>query len=178
MAELTSSIPPAADKALTPFTHSRISSHFSRLIIALTTLIEAERDIEDVDVWDPAFDGWLSAAEAARTRVTTLITEIRSTAPARAADRPLARMTLCLDGMLGAETRHDYLHFRKLLDKYAPLFRARGSDVVAYRVNTLLQSARQRVEELATLDCVADDVPNVVPDLEAEIDADALTLTA
>jgi hypothetical protein len=178
MADLTTSTLPPADKAPTPFTHTRISALFSRLIVALTTFIEAERDIEDVDVWDPAFDGWLGAAETAQTEVTTLITEIRTTAPVRAADRPLARMTLSLDGMLGAEYRGDYLHFRGLLDKYAPLFRAQGSDVVAYRVNALLQSARQRVEDLATLDCLADDAPNVVPDLEAEIDADALTLTA
>ena len=47
-----------------------LSSLFSKLNGALAVAIEAERDIADISVWDPAVDAWLSEAERAWDAVT------------------------------------------------------------------------------------------------------------
>ncbi|WP_102227115.1 hypothetical protein [Acidimangrovimonas sediminis] len=156
MAIVTRSTPHLADKAPTKFTHTPISSLFSKLVVALTGFIEAERDIEDVDIWEPAFAIWLSTAEQAQTRVTTLISAIRATAPARLADRPLQRMTLLIDGILQAESQHGLRQHYQLLERFGPLFQVEGNDVVAYRANQLLQAARQRVDDMVDLECLSD----------------------
>ncbi len=53
------------------FRHTLTSRLFSRLLADLSSLIENERDIEHVDVFDPAFSGWLTDAEQAHASVTS-----------------------------------------------------------------------------------------------------------
>lgn len=154
MAVSSLSTPPPAEKAPTTFAHTRISSLFSNLIVAVTRYIEAERDVEHVDVWHPAFSDWLAAAESALERVKTLIAAIGGADLMRTADRPLALMALLLDGMLGAETADGFLHFHRLLEEHTTSFRVRGTDVVAYRINQMLLSLQHLIEDLATLDCI------------------------
>lgn len=91
------------------FTHTPISALFSRLLGAMAVHIEAERDIQHVDVWDPAFRDWLTEAEEALTAVTTLLREIRDHQTARQADVPLMRMAIIIDAMLGAEEPGEFI---------------------------------------------------------------------
>ena len=92
-----------AHEATGAFHPTPISAAFSDLLVALARHAEAERDIEDVDIWDPAFRTWLTDAEEAFTAVTTLISTIYDQEPARAEDTPLQRMTRFIDAMIGSE---------------------------------------------------------------------------
>lgn len=140
------------------FTHTPISACFSRLLGALGHLIEAERDIEDVDVWDPAFRAWLTEAEEALTAVTTLLSAIRDHRVARQADLPLLRLAVITDAMLGAEEPEEFLAAQCLLAR-ADLFNCRTGTggAVGRRVDAMVETAQSRLRELAGLDAYAPD---------------------
>lgn len=78
-------------------------SAFAALLDALSRHALAERDIEHVDVWDPAFRHWLTEAEEVFTEVTTLLSRIRRAEFVRAEDLPLQRLAAVIDAMTGSE---------------------------------------------------------------------------
>jgi len=140
------------------FTPTPISSAFSMLLVALARHIEADRDIEDVDIWDPAFRPWLTAAEDALGEVMRLIHCIRGQEPIRLEDRPLLRMTLLIDAMIGSDDPGEFVRLHRLLPRFETLFRCSGATATARRVDRMLVTARTRIDELASLDTY-DDAP-------------------
>ena len=62
---------------------------FAALLPALARHIEAEREIEDIDIRNPAFRNWLTEAEDAFTTVTTHPFTITTAEETRADDKPL-----------------------------------------------------------------------------------------
>ena len=129
---------------------------FSQLLIALATLVEAERDLEHFDIWDLATDHWLREAEEAFTQVTTLVHRIRNAAPARLEDRKLQRVTTLLDTMIGSEEPGTFQRFHSRLHRFDWLFSHHGGSPLARRVAELLNVARRRIDELAELPCFID----------------------
>jgi len=138
------------------FTPTPISSAFSMLLVALARHIEADRDIENVDHWDPAFRQWLTAAEDALDAVMRLIHSIRREDPIRFEDRPLLRMTLLIDAMICSDDPREFMRLHHLLPRFEPLFRCPGETATTRRVDRMLVTARTRIDELATLDAYGD----------------------
>src|SRR5690606_33900549 len=64
--------PARANEDVSVYIPTLISKLFSTLLGTLAVAIEADRDIEHVDVFDPAFDGWLKDAERAWDKVIDL----------------------------------------------------------------------------------------------------------
>lgn len=144
---------PETPAALQP---TAVMGGFSQLLIALSTLIEAERDLEHFDVWELATDHWLREAEEAFTRVTTLIHPIRNAVPARLEDRKLQRVVTFLDAMIGSEEPGTFRLLHGRLHRFDWLFSHHGENPVARRVAELLATARRRIDELASLPCFID----------------------
>lgn len=139
-------------------TPTLISSAFSSLLSALARHIEADRDIETVDIWNTAFSGWLRTAEEAHTEVAGLLALIRREAIVRVEDRPLQRMAMLIDAMIGSETPGEFKRLHGLLPRFESLFRCRGTGVVAQRIDRMLLTAQDRIQEMATLDTYDNDL--------------------
>lgn len=154
MATLTPTTP--AEACALPFTPTSISAQFSELLGALARHIEAERDVQDVDIWDVAFRSWLTEAEDCYDRVTTLIAAIRHAPLARRADLPLQRMATLLDAMIGSEEPGAFQRIYRMLPEAMSLLHCPGNDAVAHRMRQMIASAFARLDEMATLPTYAD----------------------
>ncbi|SFY44327.1 hypothetical protein SAMN04244548_04932 [Paracoccus pantotrophus] len=141
------------------FTHTPISATFSRLLGAMAVHIG---DIQHVDVWDPAFRGWLTDAEEALTAVTTLLCEIRDHQTARQADVPLMRMAIIADAMLGAEEPGEFIVAQRLLAR-RHLFSCRTGGAVGRRIHAMIETAYSRLRDLAELEAYAPDRERFMP---------------
>ncbi|SEO37730.1 hypothetical protein SAMN04489859_10834 [Paracoccus alcaliphilus] len=133
------------------FTDTVITNSFSRLLDALASLIGAERDIADVDVWDPAYRPWLTDAEHAHQLVTDLLRVISDTHPQHAVDLPLIRMSSAIHMLLGSEAPHELHHALRLIQD--PQFDADPDHgETDWHIQELILIAQDRAMELASLD--------------------------
>lgn len=151
---MTAHAPITPTGALTPhlpYNPTPIAVAFSALMVALPVHIEAEREIEDVDVWDPAFSNWLTDAEHAFEAVTTQLSTIASLEVMRPEDMPLKRISLLIDAMIGSEDPDGFRSFYVLLPKFEALFWRSGSSDAAQHANEMLEAARAHIDTLATL---------------------------
>ncbi|SNR67573.1 hypothetical protein EYF88_15915 [Paracoccus sediminis] len=156
MATSSPTTPFGVTKPSAHFTHTEISRTFSRLIGAVSTYIEAERDIEDAASWHPAFLHWHRDAETARTQVLTPIDRIRSSAVVRLEDLPLKRMALLLFALIESGSSSEFLRLAACLDQPDGLFDCPGTDPVARRVEAMLTAARMQVADLTSLSAFVD----------------------
>lgn len=138
------------------FTHTPASKAFSRLLGALAAHIEAERDIEDVASFDPAFIDWQRDAERARAEVLSIIAELRHAPIHRQPDTPLKRMNYVMYAMIQSASTEEFLRLRAFVTGNVALFSCSGQSPVAQRVQQMLASAFDRLEELAALDTYVD----------------------
>ena len=145
-----------------------ISTAFSCLLVALVRHAEAERDIEDVDIWDTAFRTWLTDAEEAFTLVTTLITQIANAEPARPHDVPLQRMTLFIDMMIGSEEPGEFQRLHQLAARFQDAILCTDGSASARRVNQMLAVAGLRMDELAGLISYENLLPEDADDASSE----------
>lgn len=151
------------------FTPTTITTAFSRLLGALAVLIEAERDIEEVDVWDIAFRAWMTDAERAHETVTDLLRTIRDATPMRATDLPLMRMSAAIEMLMGAESSAESEQAQRLI--HDQRFHVGVSDrPQGRRIHALIATAQDRARELAALDAYR-------LDHDVDPEADALTDT-
>lgn len=156
MATSSTNTPISMTKPTAHFTHTSISQRFSGLIGAISTYIEAERDIEHAASWDPAFVGWHRDAETARSEVLSSIDHIRISTPMRHEDRPLKRMALLIFALIESDSTTDFLRLASCLDRHTGLFDCPGTDPVAQRVGAMLTAARMQVADLASLSALVD----------------------
>lgn len=151
------------------FTHTTASRAFSGLLGDLAGYVEAERDISDAAVFDPAFADWVRDAEAARARVLSRIDEIRSAETARPEDRPLKAMAVICGLLIQSNTTAEFLKIRRVLRTAPAQFLCDGSGAVAWRTRQMLRSAVTRIDEMAALPAHVD--PWEIDDVTVSRDA-------
>lgn len=119
--------------------------------------IEAERDLIDIGFnWDPALSAWLRDAEEAEERVTTLLSQIHSLDLQGPEDRPLQRMCLVIDELMGSGDAEEFERLHRMLHWCSELFSCPGPDAVARRVTQMLQIGLERIDALADLRSAAE----------------------
>ncbi|RGP35196.1 hypothetical protein [Pseudotabrizicola alkalilacus] len=138
------------------YTPTLIASLFSRFLGAIALHIEAERDIQDVDVWDAAFTGWLREAEESLKVVKTFLRQIRDAQVVRASDVPLLRLAILADALIRSADAGDFQRACGLLT-HPTLFRCVETGPVGRRVAAMVKTAVLRLDELADLDTYAPD---------------------
>lgn len=151
MANTPSITRPCADE-IVYFSHSLVSAKFSRFVGALAVAIEAERDIENGQWCDPAFDGWLAEAEAAWEQATEHCRQTYEAPMVRPSDVPLRRMARHLNWTLGCESQAELRSAQRVIAGHPGLFDWQGSDPVSHRVSLLLSRARGQFDEICSLD--------------------------
>ena len=105
-----------------------LASAFAALLPALVRHIEAEREIEDVDIRDPAFRNWLTDAEDAFTTVTTHLLTITMAEETCADDKPLKRMALLIGAMVGSGNPATFMRLYGLLPRFKVLLHCHGNN--------------------------------------------------
>lgn len=156
----------AREAPLSVYTPTPITRGFSRLLVDLAAFIEAERDIEDVDIWDPAFMGWVRDAEHARQQVRGRLRALRGTVLHRREDGPLLRMARLIEAMIATEELGAFLARYHHLQRDRSAFRCPGNGAVAQRVNQLLAAGLSRIDDLVTLGCFADEAAEPAPETD------------
>jgi hypothetical protein len=138
-------------KADLPNYPTPIASAFCTLLPALAQHIEAEREIEHVDIWNTAFRSWLTDAEHAFTEVTTQLSVIMATDLACIEDKPLKRMVMLIDALVGSEEPDTFQHLYGLLPKFQHLFYCSGKGPAVRHRNLMLKVALEHIDTMATL---------------------------
>ena len=129
-----------------------LSSLFSRFNGALAVAIEAERDISDISVWDPAVDAWLREAERAWDAVLDMRHALLAAPLTHPEDKALLSMVGIADAVMSAETisafgaAHDRL-------RAATFFRQRlGRGHLPHPISALLDQCHAHLSAVAQLD--------------------------
>ncbi|MFA8384188.1 MAG: hypothetical protein ACEPO2_01075 [Pelagibaca sp.] len=126
---------------------------FPKLLGALSALIEAERDLEDTSYsQDPAYAAWMREAEVAHEHLTETLRHFNGLPNINLADRPLERMALLIDAMLGHEEPGGArkLQLRMHLTFFRD-FQVSGISATAMQRNAILIQACHLVTALGAL---------------------------
>ena len=105
-----------------------LASAFAALLPALVRHIEAEREIEDVDIRGPAFRNWLTDAEDAFTTVTTHPLTITMAEETCSGDKPLIRLALLIDAVVGSGNPATFMRLYGLLPRFKDLLHCHGNN--------------------------------------------------
>lgn len=138
------------------FTHTPASRAFSRLLGTLAAHIEAERDVENVASFDPAFMDWHRDAERTRAEVLSIIAELRHAPVHRREDRPLKRMNYLIYALVQSDCTEEFLRLRTFVSNNDALFSCPGQSPMSQRVQQMLASACDRLDELSALGTYVD----------------------
>lgn len=174
MATLSPITPSCVTEPFAHFSHTPISSGFSRLIPALAGYIECERDLEHADCFDPAFVSWTRAAERARTEVLGLAGRIAASPVARREDLPLKRSGMLVHALIESPSEDAFTSLHALLGTHAELFACIKTGVVADRVRQMLETCHEQIAALAELGEFDD--PAAWNDDDPQREPDELTL--
>ena len=131
---------------------SPLALAFAAFLPGFVTFITAERDLEDVDGFDPAYHIWLRDAERAQDDLIDALRDLRRIGARSPRDRALQRMVHVIDTMRGAEEPGLFQRsHRHLRTSFFTLFQVRGFDAVSSGTNALLLRARHLVDAMADL---------------------------
>ena len=147
------------------FRHTPTSQLFSRLLADLGVLIERERDIEHVDVFDPAFSNWLRDAERAHSSVMSGLLSLLDSPVQRAEDRALQRMALGLQALMKTEAPGEFKRIYDVIHRFPSAFLCPGPSAFARRSTAMLATMRTRMTDLLSLTAYVDDY-DIAPDAE------------
>lgn len=154
MADATTITPSAAPKATTAFTHSRVSHRFAQLLHTLELAIAAERDIQDLWSFDPAFRDWRDEAELLWQRAAEEAQAVFDSQARRATDRVLIEAARILHYALGTEHRSEYDATVTDLAGCSERLALRENDAATWRTHQLLHMAESRLAEIGTLEMI------------------------
>jgi len=179
MTDMMSTMLPCADEAASdalsssPLTFSPVTLQFASLLCALDTAIEAERDIECAEVFDPAYSDRCDAAEHAWARAADLCRSVFELPTQIASDAPLRNMAELLHFVLGCESHADYCGAEDRLLSDAGNYSWFGHDPLSRRISAMLARATEAFYEIGALEMIAGLVG-----LNPTADADAPELSA
>ncbi|MHA3980897.1 hypothetical protein ACW9UR_24870 [Halovulum sp. GXIMD14794] len=169
MANASPTTPVRAPEALCASpTDTPICALYVRLLDAIDVHVAAERAIADVDIWDPAFRGWLTDAERTHGAVTGLISTIRHADLEAPTDVHLVRVVEALDLLLGAETLDEALEAGEAMVRLQSV-EAHGAGLAMGRVARLVAEGRARFRTLAQLEAYSPPGVDLSPALDLDV---------
>lgn len=142
---------PAFPEASSAFTHTPVTHQFAAVMRDLADYIEAERDLEHCDSWDPACDAWIRDAERARTRVLDAIANLCAAPNQRREDQPLKRCAELARMLIECDSPEQVRDILALPGRFPHFFCCASDSPVARRVDLMVAAFRQHLGDLATL---------------------------
>ena len=156
MADCTYTISAKTTEVASSFAHTPVTIQFGAVMRDLAAYIEAERDLEHCDSWDPACDAWIRDAEQARARVLDAITALRGTPTRRREDLPLQRYAGLAQMLIMSDSPEQVRDILALPGRFPDFFRCAGDGPVARRVDLMVAGFQQHLHALATLEDVTE----------------------
>ena len=104
-----------------------LASAFAALLTALVRHVEVEREIGEFDIWDLAFRNWLTDAEEAYATVTTHLLTITMAEETRVDDKPLKRMALLIDAVVGSGNPATFMRLYGFLPRFKIFLHCHGT---------------------------------------------------
>lgn len=144
-------ISPRPSEAVPSFRPTPVTIGFTAMLGDLSAYIEAERDLEHCDSWDPACDAWIRDAERARARVLDGITHLRAAPNQRREDLPLKRCADMAQMLIESDSSRQVRDILALPVRFPHLFRCAGDSPVARRVDLMVAAFQQHLRTLASL---------------------------
>lgn len=151
------------DQLTTGLSESVLERAFSDLVDLLSKLVLAERDVMGLPFGDPAFDRWLSDAEAARAAVVDAAGAVVMLHIKTAAERNFRSVAMHFESLLLTQDAGHYDFTRRFLQSAAWLYTPRGRGPAVMRANALLRAFRAEFGQLMAL-------PDYMPGLDAAAD--------
>lgn len=134
------------------FRRTPLAAAFAAFLPTLAAFIAAERDLEDVDGFDPAYHTWLRDAERAQDTLIDATRELHHIGAQAASDLVLKRMIRVIDLMRGTD---DPVEFRRthrhMHAAFFGFFQVKGFSANAIDTNALILCARHLVDAMSAL---------------------------
>lgn len=130
---------------------SAFAQSFIALLSDLDQHIECERDLDDVDLFDPAYRSWLDNAEAAQRRLYEALSSITGMGAVSAADVPLRRMSLLIATLVREGTAKAFRQYDRLESSFIHYMAVPGDWPDNARTQHMLAAARERIQTMAGL---------------------------
>lgn len=159
------------------FTHTAVTQHFVAVMRDLSAYIEAERDLEHCDSFDPACDAWIADGERARMHVLNSLSLLHAAPIQRREDIPLRHFGNLTRVLVESETPEAFCRALALPMQFAMFFQCHGDSATARRVNLMISAFQRHLRDLATLADFAPVIASEYAGIDAE-DTDALMAPA
>ena len=151
MADCISTTSARFPKGAPSFHLTPLMQNFRKVTCNFGAYIEAERDLEHCDNWDPACDAWIRDAERARARVLDVLAELNATPLERHEDQPLKRLSKMAQMMIESDTPEAFRNTFQLRDYFPDLFRCADTGPTGRRINQLIAAFQQHLNALSEL---------------------------
>lgn len=156
-----------------------LETAFLALLEALDGFITAERAIDEVDAFDPAFADWLRDAELAHEQLTDSLYTLRQTPLRGNQDHRLHSEAQLINRLIGSEDPTDFRRLYHLIPRHEiRAFQYKDRGARARRVSLLLRISRAHIDGLATLACFGSVSPFHTQDALGENDPTAGQIAA
>ena len=152
MADSAVITPASANEDAFDIEPSPINLLFSKLLGQMVTVIDREKEIDGVDIFDPAFKAWLSGAENALDAFTQSVCVLSNLSPMIASDVPLRRTARLIHAMINAASRSELATARSNIVLYAGNFLDNGSAYIGRDTVDQLRRCRALLKVLMQLD--------------------------
>lgn len=130
---------------------SAFAQSFVELLSALDQHIDCERDLDDVDLFDPAYRNWLDDAEAAQLRLYDALARITGAPAVTPDDVLLRRMSLLIATLVREGTAKAFHRYFQLENDFVHCMVVPGDGLDAGRMRHMLMAARKKIHQLAGL---------------------------
>lgn len=157
MANFVTTTRTAANEDASTYIPSPISTLFERLLLVLAEVIECNRDLADIDIWDTACSGWLKATELAEERLGALVHDLLNADVVRPADRPLRLAAFMLHLTMDAAGPKEVARFAAIARLKAEDFLLTDETATHRHVNAMTRSALALFEGFVALDLCGHD---------------------
>lgn len=145
---ITATAATEAARSVNPATN--LIAHFDAFFAAFQAAIAATRDLNEVDVWDPAFADWRRAEELAWESASLAArTTFQSPDPGCATHRPLRSMARLMHHAIGSEDRAEFALICHWADRHARLFTSTDR-----AVQTRLDGAKRALAAFEALELI------------------------
>lgn len=130
---------------------SSISLAFENLLPTIDHYLACERDLDDIDPFDPAYRSWLDDVEAAQMRLYESLALITGLASECAEDVPLQRMSFLIATLMREGSPKAFGRYFELENSFVGCMAVPGNSRHATHARHMLTAARAKIQAMAGL---------------------------
>lgn len=147
-----------------PVSSSLCALAFADLLTVLDRHIACEADLEEVDLFDPAFRNWLDEADAAQDALYEVLARITGMTASCETDVPLRRMALILATLIREGRASAFCRYAENHSEFALHLRVPPNGTASLQARRLIAAADMRIATMARLHLYRQDGDDLAAD--------------